>query len=407
MIWIRHLSAQWLATGYVAAVSMALTFGLGRTLGPAGFGEYSYLLTLAALLGIFQDGGFRTLLMRERAAASAHLERAGSLFSRAIGHALAVTLGLWALVWALPFADPVGLSAAVGCLLTGVVAQFVSAHLKGAGRFGREAVWQIASRTLTAVAVGLVLLTPQASPLVVFRAWMLGGILALLLPAVRPLVWRWPRFAFDPAIYRACLAFVAIDFATAIYFRIDVVMLRELTGDEAEVGCYSAAYRLLEAVIFLFTPIAHIAFRHLRIRWQQRNDFNRLLVMLVLAMLAAALSIVGVAYLAAPWIVGLTFGAEYQNAEILLPWLMAALLFVLPNYILTQGAIALNQELYYAVIAFVAALLNVLLNYCLIPGHGGLGAAWATLVTEATLGFLLVLLLGKKPKAPIYKAFHD
>lgn len=396
-MWLRHLSTQWLATGYVAAVSIALTFWLGRTLGPAGFGEYNYLLTVAALLGILQDGGFRTLLMRERAAASIHLgQTTASLLNRAIGHALVVTTGLGMLVWLLPLANPLGLSVAISCMLLNVVAQFVSAHLKGSGRFGREAAWQASVRTLTALLIGLVLFLPGVSPLAVLSAWALGGLLALWLPVARPLVWRRPLFTFNPTLYRACLAFITIDFATAVYFRIDVVMLQQLTGDEAEVGCYAAAYRLLEAVIFLFTPVAHIGFRQLRLRWQQRDTFNRLFFILLLIMFVAALLIMGASYLAAPWIVILTFGTEYRNAELLLPWLMATLLFILPNYILTQSVIALNQEAGYAIVACAVALLNIILNYYLIPDYGSLGAAWATLATELTLSSFLVLVLRKK-----------
>ena len=66
----RSLRVQWLATVYVAAVSMLITFFLARTLGPEIFGRYSYIITLAALFAILQDGGFRTLLFRELTSSS-------------------------------------------------------------------------------------------------------------------------------------------------------------------------------------------------------------------------------------------------------------------------------------------------------------------------------------------------
>ena len=40
-----NLTSQWLGTLYTAAVSLGLTFLLGRVLGPEGFGTYSYVLT--------------------------------------------------------------------------------------------------------------------------------------------------------------------------------------------------------------------------------------------------------------------------------------------------------------------------------------------------------------------------
>ncbi len=52
-----NLTSQWLGTLYTAAVSLGLTFLLGRVLGPEGFGTYSYVLTLATLFLVLQDGG--------------------------------------------------------------------------------------------------------------------------------------------------------------------------------------------------------------------------------------------------------------------------------------------------------------------------------------------------------------
>ena len=48
--------------------------------------------------------------------------------------------------------------------------------------------------------------------------------------------------------------------------------------------------------------------------------------------------------------------------------------------------------------AGAAALVNIGLNFVLIPRFGGLGAAWATIVTEAALMAVLVFGLTKKLK---------
>ena len=80
-------------------------------------------------------------------------------------------------------------------------------------------------------------------------------------------------------------------------------------------------------------------------------------------------------------IVVFTFGPEYANSAVLLPWLLGALVFILPNGVLTQAAIARNREGLYAAAAGGAAVINLGLNLALIPKFGGLGAAWATIVT--------------------------
>ena len=84
----------------------------------------------------------------------------------------------------------------------------------------------------------------------------------------------------------------------------------------------------------------------------------------------------------------------------MLPWLLAALIFILPNGVLTQAAIAQNIEHLYAVAAGAAALVNIGLNFVLIPRFGGLGAAWATIVTDAFLTVFLILGLRRHIKKP-------
>ena len=48
------------------------------------------------------------------------------------------------------------------------------------------------------------------------------------------------------------------------------------------------------------------------------------------------------------------------------------------------------MERYYAAIAGFSALLNIGLNFWLIPVYGAMGAAWATLVTEGVLAVFLL-----------------
>ncbi len=61
------------------------------------------------------------------------------------------------------------------------------------------------------------------------------------------------------------MVFLTIDVATVFYFRSDIVLLEYFGNIEGDVGQYSAAYRILEGIILLATPVAMIAFRVLRL----------------------------------------------------------------------------------------------------------------------------------------------
>lgn len=396
----RALTSQWAATLYAAAVSVGLTFVLGRVLGPAIFGQYSYILTLASLFAILQDGGFTTLIFRETAKA-ALVPQAGrpGLMSLALGHLGVTTLLGLGLTLLFPTADRAALGAAVAYYALFTAAALVSAALKGHNNFAAEGVWRAVSRTGTALGAGAVLLFPGAGPGLVFLGLFVGQAAALLSPFGRVLRVA-PRLTASREVYAPCAAFLCIAAATTIYFRCDIILLRLLTGDPATVGNYAAAYRLIEGVIMLATPLAHIFFRRLRVSLDDpavfKQSFTRMLgVMIVLSVAATAGGV-----LLGPFILTLAFGDKYAAAVPLLGWLLASLPFILPNYVLTQALVALGRERTYALATVVAAGVNIALNLLLIPFLGAKGAALATVATEAALCLGLARNFAAKGFAP-------
>ncbi len=381
----KALTSQWAATLYAAAVSVGLTFLLGRVLGPAQFGQYTYILTLASIFAILQDGGFSTLIFRETAKAALSPQSGRPpLMSLALGHLAATTLLGLALAPLFPDADSLSLGAAVAYYALFTAAALVSASLKGHNNFAAEGLWRALCRTTTALGVGLALLFPSPGPTAVFLGLLAGQAAACLTPFGRVLRVA-PRLAPSREVYAPCLAFLCISAATTIYFRCDIILLRLLTDDPAAVGNYAAAYRLIEGVIMLATPLAHIFFRRLRVSLDDtaafKHSFSRMLgVMIGLSLAATAGGI-----LLGPFILTLTFGDKYADAIPLLSWLLASLPFILPNYVLTQALVALGRERAYAWLTVLAAVLNILLNLALVPPLAAKGAALATIATEAAL----------------------
>jgi len=389
-----NLASQWSATLYTAGVSLGLTFVLGRVLGPDGFGGYSYILTLATLFFILQDGGFKTLLFREKTLSSEALKGYGDLLlSWALGHAVMITGAGALLVWVLPAAYGPGIFAAVICFGFQAVVNFVSSELKAKGLFPRDALWQTLVRTLSAagILIGVFLITPALWT--IFAGGSLGILLCLLLSPLRI-----PRPLFDGFRVRdirdSCFYLMAIDAATTVYYRCDIILL-ERAVEPAVVGYYAAAYRFLDGVVLLAAPLSIIWFRKLRMLCNDERRFWIQIGWMSMIMLGAAVCIVAAGSLFSLKLVTLTFGHEYADSARLLPWLLGALVFLLPNGILTQAAVAGNRERVYAVAAGAGAFLNIGLNLFLIPRFAGLGAAWATIATEAFLMIALVFGLRK------------
>lgn len=120
------------------------------------------------------------------------------------------------------------------------------------------------------------------------------------------------------------------------------------------------------------------------------------------ALAAAALAAFGLV-LGGP-LLTLLFGPEYAEAAPIWRVLVLALCALTVNAPLTVALVATREERAFAACALFAAAVNVLLNFALVPRLGALGAAWATVATELSLGFSCALALTRPLANPAPRA---
>ena len=378
--WRKNLSFQLISTIYIAIFGFVISIILARKFGVDDFGKFSYILSLAGIFFIFQDGGYKTLIFRESVN-----DFPRALISFGVLHVVSITLFAGLVVFFLQFHLWLETLIAMSCMGLVALTGFVSSLLKGKGDFKLDAMWKIAVRSLTAIAILFLLFFFENNSITsVFAVWILALLIALIWPIKKGYL-PWPSFNFNKKLLKSSMVFLTIDVATVFYFRSDIVLLEHLGSRAGDVGQYSAAYRILEGLILLATPIAVIAFRSLRLQLNNKQKFFQLLWTLLLLMICIAIFIVIIGALWGENFMVFVFGVQYLTAGSLLFWLLLAMLFIMPNYILTQGAIALNRERSYAKIVILVAIFNIICNIILIPKFGALGAAWATIFAEGIL----------------------
>lgn len=382
----RLLGAQWLAAGFVGIVSLGVSALIARTLGPELFGVYVIALSSGAVVAIFIDSGFGKLLQRERALPSMKLATHVQLLpSLAFGHALLMLVCLC--VAAVLLVPRHALTIVSTLLFFGAVAfnQLGLAMLRGDGRFVRDAGWQVGNRTLSAFCVLLVWWWGASQPWQMLMAQFAGAATFGFWVARHMRVY--PLWKPSTLLYKSALPFAWLDLACVIHFRIDMVLFQLMAVSKLDVGKYGVAYRLLEAAILLAAPFSLILFRRFRLESAEpQRVLRHLLSISLLAALIGGL-LVTLAWVFGASLVRFAFGDSYVGAEELLFLLCFALVFILPNGIINQAALAFGLERWFAVSATTAAVLNVCGNLILIPLYGVIGAALMTVFTEA---FLLV-----------------
>jgi O-antigen/teichoic acid export membrane protein len=167
---------------------------------------------------------------------------------------------------------------------------------------------------------------------------------------------------------------------TIIYMRIDQVMLGEMTGSE-EVGIYSVAVRLAEIWMFIPMAIFWSVFPAIVEARSTSEDlmYGRLQQLYnLMAFLAYALAIP--VTLLADWLVGTLFGEAYARAGLMLAMLIWANLFASLEIARSAFLSSMNWTRLLFVTVLLGALLNIALNFLLIPHFKGYGAVIATLI---------------------------
>ena len=169
----------------------------------------------------------------------------------------------------------------------------------------------------------------------------------------------------------------------------DRFFLQKLTST-SDVGIYGVAYRIgllsqMLIVIPLTTSISPAIYRIAK-REDSGIIIQRLFEITCFIFIASAVGL----SLASPYLVRLLAPAPYWSASSVVIWISVAYALYGLNFVLIAG-IHISGKSYYGTIAIaIAAVLNLILNYLLIPYWGITGAAIATTIAY----FIQTLLTG-------------
>lgn len=177
--------------------------------------------------------------------------------------------------------------------------------------------------------------------------------------------------------------------ATAVYMKIDLVMIKDLMG-EREVGLYSAAVKTCSIWLFITMIITQSVFPSL-VSLKKSNEplyFKRMQQLYnLLIKISVGASIVYTIF--SDEIIGLLFGEAYaESAGIMVAYVWSIVFVYLNNgswaYYLNE-----NLEKLSSIRLVIGAIINVTLNIFFIKAFGLMGAAYATLVSYAISGYLI------------------
>lgn len=382
----------WLSVDYAVRLVAGLLVGawVARYLGPLQFGQFSYALAIVALFAVPAGLGLEGVVGR-------NLIRSPLEKKELLGTSFLLRLAAGAMLYAgLTLYAFFGVSDPTLQLLLVILggtlfhpAVLIFGVWFGAQYLSKYMAWCQTGGFLIATSLRIGLLLLQR-PLVDFAYATLAELVftAVFITRVYAVKerdlgeWKFRRSVAAKLLYESWPLILA-GMAVVIYVKIDQVMLGQIR-DEHEVGIYAAAVRVSEIWYVIPTILASSLFpsivrsrdleeREYHGRLQHYYNFN--------ATLAYSLSIPMT--LLAPWIIRVLYGSRYgESAAILMVHIWASLFVFLG---VARGGHLLNEGfLRFSLFATgLGAVLNVGLNFLLIPRYAGLGAAVATVISYA------------------------
>ncbi|MEK9182663.1 MAG: flippase [Patescibacteria group bacterium] len=406
----------WLFLGEASGrlLKMLLIVYAARKLGAAGWGVFSYAISIASLLMIFADIGIDNLIIRE---ISQKKENHKILISAALFIKIAILLSsILLVIFVSPYISSIpeaaGLFSAVAVILFfDVIRNSGFAINRVLEKMEKETIIKVIMNSVILV-LGIALINADPSPISLAVSYAIGSIIGALLivGVIRKVVAEFmTRINKETLkiVLGTTLPFAIMALVGSIMANTDVFMLGIWKTPE-DIGVYAAAQRFYQFIIMLPSMIATAMFPLMsRLAHKENEKFKIVLekALFVLAVIGMPIALGGIVL--TNQIVLLVFGQLYIDAIPVLYIFMIMLLMTLPMTLLINSIFAYDKQRKLVRANIFGMLANVLLNFLLIPKFGATGAAFATLISTSMIIYVLYKEMKKVNNFEIWSSIKD
>lgn len=192
--------------------------------------------------------------------------------------------------------------------------------------------------------------------------------------------WTWSR-----ELVRFGYPFIFMGLAYWVFGSMDRWMLASMSSVE-EVGIYSVAYRFSTIVLFFsaafgqaWSPVA------IKIRTDDPAGYRQTYANVLVLLLYVMLLVGGGIALFSGELMYLIMPDDYVASAFPLVIMCFGVIIQAVQQVAAVGISIEKKTVLFARLAWVAAMVNFLLNFAMIPNYGAIGAAWATMISHAVL----------------------
>ncbi|HTN46766.1 MAG TPA: oligosaccharide flippase family protein [Flavipsychrobacter sp.] len=282
---------------------------------------------------------------------------------------------------------------------------FIRSNIAGLHKFRADGILSISDRLLMVLVCGFLLFNYREqftiewfvlAQIVCYALAVLLGVVFLKKIAHAPftLSLNWKHVLYH---VRKSLPYAALIFLMSVYTRSDMLLVERLCGDmgRQEASIYAAGYRLLDFINMIGLMIAGMLLPIFGGMIARRENMQELIRLCVNILLPVSFLVVVLAYYFHQDIMQQLYPSLPATKGWVLFWLMCAFpAFSISNVYSTLLTANGNLKLMIR-IALIGVVINLTLNFFLIPGYNAVGAAFAAFVTQTVVA-LHFLFFAKK-----------
>ena len=393
-------NTSWLLGERILRMGVSLFVGIyvARFLGPEKFGLLSYALGFVMLFVTIASFGLNEILVRELLQEKTQIKEllSTAFFIRVFGFLMMGCI----IIFALQFTNDDKYTHMMITIITLSIFfqsfNVIDCYFQSQVQSKYVVIVQFIQLLITSL-IKIFLIINKATLIWFAIVFLIDqALLAILLLSI----YRWKKEWFSVFSVRWKLAkqlftnawpLIFSGMMVSIYMKIDLIMIKEMLDAKA-VGIYAAAVKLCEVLYFL--PVVVMSSLFPAVVEARKKDlivYRKQVYRIYEIMIGATAIVAIITTFLADWIVNILYGSIYQEAATILQIYIWAFVFVSLGVVSSKYLVAENLGIYALYRAVVGAIINITLNWYLIPVYGIKGAAFATLITQIFVAYLFLL----------------
>lgn len=394
---LRNSSILIVAQAITRLISFIYTIFLARSLGVETFGLYSVAIAYFSLLAAVSDFGISRFLMREVAL--------GKNVSLILTNVLILRLTTLSIISILFILILFVLDHSLARRSLSLLAIIAIIPHSIALTFDNIL---IAFQKVSKSAIGLLILnlatTILGVSLIILGYGAIGALIALILGYLIYSGFLFallkPKFSLKISvneikkIISSSLPYGILAIMGLLYFKIDTILLSYLKGS-FDTGIYAAAYKFLEALVFIPASLALVLFPILTKLHRDKEEIKKIYFQIIKIMGFIGI-LAGVGFILFLPIIIKLFLPSYLLSINSLQILALSIPFLFIYVPLSQILLSDNKFLKLVILfSLIPLLFNISLNFIFIPQYGYLAASWITVVSDVVSLAITCLLIQK------------